>query len=181
MIPTIPTTAQRVFHHTPEHMNTCIDERTRESVARYAAASPQLLDQRLRELDHEWDVERVTETGSSLALLAGIGLAAALSGWWLLVPAAMAAFLLLHAVMGWSPFLRFVRARGYRTAREIDHERCALKALRGDFQPVATVTTPQDREDLSRFEGEGGACVVDPIPDAGDAEVVEAAIRAARS
>jgi hypothetical protein len=177
----IPTTTERVILHTPTRLNLCIDERTRESVARYASASPQLLDQRLRELDDEWDVERVTATGVGLALLAGLGLAALFGGVWLLLPALITAFLLAHALLGWSPFLAVIRHRGYRTAREIDHERCALKALRGDFQPVAAVTTPQDREDLSRFEGEGGAVVPDPGPDAGDPEVVDAAIRAARS
>ena len=44
------------------------------------------------------------------------------------------------------------------SAEEIAQERYALKAIRGDFQPMNLITTPQDREDLSRFEGEGGPC-----------------------
>jgi hypothetical protein len=31
----------------------------------------------------------------------------------------------------------YVRRRGVRTATEIERERYALKALRGDFQPIA--------------------------------------------
>jgi len=43
------------------------------------------------------------------------------------------AFLLQHAVQGWCPPLPVLRRLGFRTAREIEVERNALKALRGDF------------------------------------------------
>ena len=42
-------------------------------------------------------------------------------------------FLLQHAVQGWCPPLPFFRANGVRTQSEIDEEKFALKALRGDF------------------------------------------------
>lgn len=35
-------------------------------------------------------------------------------------------------------------------------ERCALKALRGDFEGLPALTTPQEREEVDKFEGEGG-------------------------
>jgi len=174
----IPATTERVIQHTPPRVNEAITEQMRESVARYVSACPQMLDQRLRTLDHEWDVERITAMAASVGLLAGMALAAALGTVWLIVPALIALCLFLHAVFGWSPALPVIRQLGYRTALEIDHERYALKALRGDFQPLALTTTPQDREAHSRFEDEGGPPLPEPPPDAGDSAIVNEAVQA---
>ena len=46
------------------------------------------------------------------------------------------AFLFQHAVQGWCPPIAVLRRLGVRTAREIEVERIALKALRGDFDDV---------------------------------------------
>jgi len=177
----IPATTERVIRNTPPPVNQAIRQQTHENVARYAAASPQLLEQRLRELDREWDIDRITATLAGLGVLAGVVLASTLDTAWLVLPTLIAACLLLHALVGWSPALPLLRRAGYRTSLEIDHERYALKALRGDFQPLAVVTTPQDREDLSRFEGEGGLTAEPDGPDACHPAVVNEALRAARS
>jgi hypothetical protein len=177
----IPTTIDRHARHTHRRVNDCISEHTRDNVARYASASPQLLDQRLQELAREWDVERVTAAAAGLGLAAGLILTLVAGLWWLLVPAAIASCLLLHAVAGWSPVLPLIRRLGYRTGCEIAHERYALKALRGDFQRLDAVTTPQEREDLARFEDEGGPPAPEPKPDAGDPHIVNEAIRAAQA
>jgi hypothetical protein len=47
-------------------------------------------------------------------------------------------FLLQHALQGWCPPVPLLRKTGVRTMREIDIERYALKALRGDFGPIGT-------------------------------------------
>jgi len=179
----IPATTQRLSLHTPNRVNEAINERIRSNVARYASATPALLEQRLRELDHEWDVERLTGTVSGLVLLASAVLAWFLGEGWLVLPAIIGACLLLHALLGWTPALPLIRLLGYRTAEEITYERYALKAIRGDFQPISQITTPQDREDLSRFEGEGGppAPTEAPEPHAGDPAVVNEALRATKS
>jgi len=173
----IPATSERVIQSTPSRINEAITEQMRDSVARYASASPQMLDQRLRELDREWDVERTTAMTASVLLLAGMLLAAVFGTVWLILPALIAVCLLLHALFGWS----LIRQLGCRTAREIDHERYALKALRGDFQPLAAATTPHDREAHARFEDEGGPPLPEPGPDAGDRAIVNEAVRAAQS
>ncbi len=49
----------------------------------------------------------------------------------------MTAFLFQHAVQGWCPPVPVLRRLGFRTTYEIDRERYALKALRGDFDGVA--------------------------------------------
>ena len=56
---------------------------------------------------------------------------------WLALPVGVAAFLLQHAVQGWCPPVPVFRRLGVRTAGEIDRERYALKALRGDFDRIA--------------------------------------------
>lgn len=43
----------------------------------------------------------------------------------------------MHALQGWCPPLPVFRCYGFRTAAEIDYERYALKAIRGDFEGIA--------------------------------------------
>jgi hypothetical protein len=43
---------------------------------------------------------------------------------------------LQHATQGWCPPVPVFRRLGIRTQTEIDHERYALKALRGDFKKI---------------------------------------------
>lgn len=45
-------------------------------------------------------------------------------------------FLLMHAVQGWCPPIPVLRRFGVRTTFEIDRERNALKALRGDYREM---------------------------------------------
>ena len=129
----IPTTTRRVMVNTNPRLNDSISERTRDRVAHYASATPQMLEQRLSELHHEWDVERITATVLALSVLGGVLLVSQFGALWLIVPFLCATFLLLHGVVGWWPLLPLLRWCGCRTAPEIAHERYALKALRGDF------------------------------------------------
>ena len=131
----LPNTSDRVPSQTPESLNRAIGERIEESV-RYYAAHPHQIDQRLDELDREWDVERTLEMNASTLAFTGVILGAAVDKRWLAVPAIVTAFLFQHAVQGWCPPLPVLRKLGFRTMREIDTERFALKALRGDFGPL---------------------------------------------
>jgi hypothetical protein len=70
--------------------------------------------------------------GSVLGIV-GMGLGATVHRRWFLLPAAVFGFCLQHALQGWCPPLEVFRRLGVRTQREIDEERVALKALRGDF------------------------------------------------
>jgi hypothetical protein len=176
----IPTTIKQALVKADPRITDRNAEKTRANVARYAGATPQLLEQRLNELDAEWDVERVAATVASLTILGGLTLAVFLGEGWLAIPFVVAALLLLHALIGWSPIRPLIRKMGCRTAREIDHERYALKALRGDFQRLDVVTTSQDIEDLARFEGEGGPAAPLPGPAATHPVVVDQAVQAAQ-
>jgi hypothetical protein len=64
------------------------------------------------------------------------------------VPLVVGSFLLQHAVQGWCPPLPVFRRWGVRTQPEIDYERYALKALRGDFRNLS----PFNRDHASAKE-----------------------------
>lgn len=133
----LPSTSQRVPLHTAEQINEQIRRQTEENIARYAHGDAGAIDRRLQELDHEWDIERTLEANASIATLVGLTLGATVNRKWFLFPAVVAGFLLQHAVQGWCPPMPIFRRLGFRTQTEIDHERYALKALRGDFQHVS--------------------------------------------
>lgn len=129
----IPSTVTRVPRHTNDDINREIHRQTKEDIYRVAAAGPEAIERRLRELDHEWDIERTLEANAATASLVGLTLGATVDRKWFIFPAIVAGFLLQHAVQGWCPPLPIFRRWGIRTQSEIDYERYALKALRGDF------------------------------------------------
>ena len=132
----IPSTVDRVSQHTSDAINQRIREQTEENVARLAAANAGDIEARLGELDREWDVERTLEANAATACLVGLALGATVNRKWFIFPGVVASFLLQHAVQGWCPPLPVFRRMGIRTASEIDYERYALKALRGDFDQL---------------------------------------------
>jgi len=124
----------RVEENTPEEINRQIHRDLKARVL-YFAQRPEEIDRRLDELDREWDIERLLEANAGIFSLIGLTFGVIRSRWYLL-PAAMGAFLVQHAVQGWCPPASLLRRLGIRTTREINHERYALKSLRGDFDSV---------------------------------------------
>jgi hypothetical protein len=122
-----------VRRHTRTSINVSIDRQTEDNIAYWSSQPREAIDARIHELDLEWDVERFLEmTASSLALTGVIaGLAGRRKG--LIFSTVVLGFLLQHAVQGWCPPLPLFRSMGIRTRKEIDREKYALKALRGDF------------------------------------------------
>ena len=130
----LPKTTDRVAVNTAAAINRRIAAETEERV-RYFASHPHQIERRLRELQAEWDIERTLETNASALALTGTILGA-VNKRLLLLPALVTAFLLQHALQGWCPPVPLLRRLGVRTADEIERERTALKALRGDFHPI---------------------------------------------
>lgn len=128
----LPATSQRVHQHTSESVNQQIREEMESRIARYRHASVQEINQRIRELDQEWDTERTLEANAATLSLVGCILAATTDRRWVFLPMAVSAFLLQHAVQGWCPPLPVIRRLGVRTMREIDEERHALTKMRSD-------------------------------------------------
>ncbi len=131
----LPKTTTRVAWNTAEAINQRIAEETQERIRHYAA-HPQQIDRSLKELDEEWDMERTLETNAAGLALLGTVLGV-INKRFLLLPGLVAGFLLQHALQGWCPPVPLFRRVGVRTATEIERERYALKALRGDFQPIS--------------------------------------------
>lgn len=132
----LPATATRVEQHTAEYINERIRRQTEENIARIAAGGRAAIDRRLAELDQEWDMERTLQTNFASVVLAGIALGEFVDRRWHLLPVVAAGFMVQHALQGWCPPVEVFRRLGFRTQAEIDHERYALKALRGDFRAV---------------------------------------------
>jgi hypothetical protein len=136
--------AERVSRNTAAEINERIRLQTEANVQRYVAAGPAAIERRLEELDHEWDIERYVETMAPTFTLIGTAMGLTVSRKWFLVPFFVQGFFLQHALQGWCPPIPLLRRLGVRTVQEIEQERCALKAIRGDFRHLAQrVTYPE--------------------------------------
>jgi hypothetical protein len=138
----LPATTVRVSLNTSPHVNEQIRCRTEANIRHFGAMGPAAISRRLRELDREWDIERCLETLAPSITLFGLFMGLTGGRKWLLLPVAVQSFFLQHALQGWCPPLAVLRRLGIRTAAEIDHERYALKALRGDFRDAITEQAP---------------------------------------
>jgi hypothetical protein len=144
----MPDTATRVPEQTADEINERIRENTRLNVAMYSQSSPEVIDQRLRELDEEWDIERTLELNAATLATTSILFGLVGKKRWLLLAGTVTAFLAQHAVQGWCPPVPIFRRLGFRTLREIDQERNALKALRGDFDGLDAQESPVSLEQV---------------------------------
>jgi len=133
----LPATTYRVSENTDAAINERIQRQTERNVAQIATQGERAINRRLAELDHEWDIERCLEAMASTFSLTGLGLAITVSRKWLALPIVVQSFFLQHALQGWCPPIPILRRLGVRTASEIEEERFALKALRGDFDTLA--------------------------------------------
>ena len=124
-----PTTADRVPTSTSEDVNEQIRREIGDRLW-YYADRPDEIDDRLAELEREWDVERTLEANASALVLVGLGLGVRVDRRALALPAVVAAFLFQHALQGWCPPVALLRRLGVRTRREIEAERYALEAIR---------------------------------------------------
>ena len=140
----------RVRKHSSDHATEEIQKQTEAYVVNSSAQGAEGIDRRLAELNSEWDIERTLETHAATAILVGTALGAFVERRWLVVPALVAGFLIQHALQGWCPPLALFRRLGVRTSAEIDRERYALKALRGDFESSGGVD--EENSALGAFE-----------------------------
>ncbi|HEU5047268.1 MAG TPA: DUF2892 domain-containing protein [Rickettsiales bacterium] len=131
----IPSTVNRVPMHTAQKVNNKIRRRMERRIS-YYARHPEKIDERLQQLEREWDIERTLEANAGAVAVGSVLLGALSHKRWLLLPVFVGGFLLYHAVNGWCPPLPVWRRFGVRTQTEIDEERYALKALRGDFRKM---------------------------------------------
>lgn len=160
----------------------CETEGTLEKrLACLADAGPQAITDRLNQIEAEWSAGRVTKATIGLLIAVGLALTALAGPWWLILPAFGGLFLLQYLFSRQSWLGAMFRELGYRSGADIDQEKFALKAIRGDFRALPTVHEMENKEDISRLEGEGGIAL-DPEESKPDArDVVKHAIQAAKA
>ena len=97
------------------------------------------IDIRLAELDEEWDIDRVLQTEGAALSLAGVVLGLTVHKRWLILPLVSSVIMLAGIAKGWSRPMPILRKLGFRTRHEIEKEKYALKAIRGDFKYLLDV------------------------------------------
>jgi len=134
-----PDEPDRIRENTSDEINRRIDRFTEDNIRYFATQPNDVLSDRIDDLEEEWDVDRLVQ-----ACVSGVGLTSIIFGalfskkWWLVTTAA-AGFLGNHAINGWCPTASVLRRLGFRTRQEIDREKFALKAIRGDFSDISTL------------------------------------------
>lgn len=126
----------RVRENSPDTPNRRVDQDTLTCLHQLSLAGREAISQHAEELNREWDMERYLQTNASILSLAGVILGATKNRKWLILPGVVFSFLFQHAVQGWCPPMPVFRRMGVRTRKEINREKYALKALRGDFDSV---------------------------------------------
>ena len=139
--------ADRVRANTAEEINRRIDREIEIRVREYSQQTENEITRRINELEREWDIERLLETNASALAFTGLVLGMTRNRKWLIVPSVVLPFLLQHAIQGWCPPVPIFRRLGVRTRDEINREKYALKALRGDFEEIDSMRRPEEAED----------------------------------
>jgi hypothetical protein len=144
----------RVRAYTTHDVNRRIDASAQRRVLQAAGDSSTVLSQRIEALDKEWDIERWLETNASALAFTGTVLGLLVNKKFFAIPCLVLPFLFQHAIQGWCPPIPLLRRKGVRTRSEIDAEKYALKALRGDF---ASVVPDGDRSATARAAWQAAA------------------------
>jgi hypothetical protein len=129
-------TEERVRSSTSPAQNDKIDREIKLNLAQYKDLDSGAIQERLKELDKKWDIERTLMFNAATLSLTGAMLAIFVNRKWAIMPAVVTSFLIQHTLQGWCPPLPLFRAMGIKSREELDREKYALKALRGDFKHV---------------------------------------------
>ncbi|HEY3788868.1 MAG TPA: hypothetical protein VGL71_08440 [Urbifossiella sp.] len=146
-----------------------------------ADAGPQAIDERLEQIGTEWSAGRMTKAVIGVAVIVGLILTVLVTPWCVFLPLLGGVFLLQYLFGRTSWLGEAFQKAGFRSGSDIDQEKFALKALRGDFRNLPTVHEIENKDDITRLEGEGGIAL-DPEESKVDAkEAVREALEAAKS
>lgn len=124
----------RVRRHGSRRANEELLREARERIAGYEGRPLDEMEERLEELDREWDLERSLLVNAAAWSLVGLVLGATRDRKWLVLPGVVAGLLLQHGLTGWCPPVAVLRLLRCRTRGEIEAEKLALRVLRGDFK-----------------------------------------------
>lgn len=143
----------RVREHSAQHVNRRIARAIERNVEHLTRQGRDAVMQRLRDLDREWDIDRVLM--ANFAILGGAAYGVGLLRYsrprmfgrrrngWLYLFASQLGFLMMHASVGWCPPVVVWRRLGVRTKTEIDLERTMLEAAIEPPLSAAEAVFPQ--------------------------------------
>lgn len=145
--PPVMATQDKVRMHTPSVLNRQLDAQAEHRIADFldGGNNPASCQARISALNREWEMERVLTLCVGAASIASM-LAARRGGrslW--AVPVAGGAMLMQQALTGGSLLVPLLRRLGFRTRKEIELEKYALKSLRGDFRRIPVEGGPLAR------------------------------------
>jgi hypothetical protein len=143
-----------VRERTPSAINSQIDRETLEVLECFRSATPEDVELRIRRLEREWDLDRAADVAGGA--LAAIGLLLGIRRpRWMTLPLAVQALLLLKASpVRVDPVTLALRVIGFRSTKEIEREKFALKVLRGDYHRFEV--DPTAKGALTSAQGEVG-------------------------
>jgi hypothetical protein len=113
-----------------------IDETTKENIQRYVDQGEDAIEKRIRELDNKWDMEKTLRFNIAILALAGVLFGTYKRKRWSVLSIAVTAFVAQHLFSKWCPSMPLLKKIGMQTNKEIEKEKYALKALRGDFKSI---------------------------------------------
>jgi hypothetical protein len=142
----------RVRKASPEEENKKIDENILKNLI-YYKYNPSEIPSRLEELEKETDMERALESNASVFAMTGVLFSLFFGKRWLLLPTVVTGFLFQHARQGWCPPLPIFRKLGYRTRKEIETEKHALKILNGDYDDISSGKENDPEDTLQKVKG----------------------------
>lgn len=132
------TETDKVRKKSSNTVNNAIDQDIAQHVNDLSNKSQADINRRILALEKEWDVERNIEVIAPSLILGGLALGTLVNKKWLILSGVVASFLLQHGIQGWCPPVPVLRFFKVRTKNEIDREKYALKALKGDFEKTAS-------------------------------------------
>jgi hypothetical protein len=124
------TRTDRLRRRTADRIRARLDQCMLARLRRETAADPRRLARRMRELDRQWNVERILERAAAVVALTGVGLGLAVDRRFFMLPAVVLAMSLQQSAAGWSAPAAILRRFGLHTRREIDTEKHAIQQLR---------------------------------------------------
>ena len=126
---TLELELDRVREHSTPAALKAIDRATDTNIFYYSRLPKPLIEDRIMELNEEWDTERVLQLVSGTSILAGLTLGFLGKKRYFFLSAVAAAFTIQHARQGYCAPLSIIRKFGVRTKNEIDREKNALMQI----------------------------------------------------
>lgn len=125
-----PPTTTKVKLNTDDQINNEIEQKTAHNINNYYGKTEGEIDTRIKELNYEWDTERVLELNFASIVLISSLLGLLGNKKWMALSGITSVFMIQHSLQGWCPPLPIIRRMGIRTAEEITKEKDALRKLK---------------------------------------------------